>query len=252
MIARAILAGVVALAGLVAACSVGADCDPTAGCTRILFVGNSYTYVNDLPSTVATLARSRGHAVSVTMVAQGGETLADHVSSGDVARAIGASRWSAIVLQEQSEVPAAPDLRASGMVPAAAQLAGLARAAGARLLFFETWAHRDGWPERGLPSARRMQSALDDGYDAAARATNAAAVPVGDAWMAAVDADPEINLWQDDGSHPTAAGTYLAAVALDASIFGDDPVGLPAADGVSADQAAALRQVVARVLAGAG
>ena len=63
------------------ACSGSPACSGSAGsatCTRVLFVGNSYTYVNDLPTMFATLSASGDHSVQTGMVASGGATLADH------------------------------------------------------------------------------------------------------------------------------------------------------------------------------
>ena len=74
-------------------------------CTRVLFIGNSYTYVNDLPATFMNLARAGGHKTEVGMSAQGGWMLADHVKSSDTISMIDLNKWSFVVLQEQSEVP---------------------------------------------------------------------------------------------------------------------------------------------------
>jgi hypothetical protein len=75
-------------------------------CSRVLFLGNSYTYVNDLPITFARLAQSGGHSVEVGMVANGGETLSQHAAAADDAGKISSQRWSYVVLQEQSDTPA--------------------------------------------------------------------------------------------------------------------------------------------------
>jgi hypothetical protein len=53
--------------------------------------------------------------------------------------------------------------------------------------------------------------------------------------------DPAIALWQDDGSHPSAAGTYLAACVLYTRIFGATPVGISASEGLSPDIARILQ-----------
>jgi hypothetical protein len=54
---------------------------PAPAPTRVLFVGNSLTFVNDLPEIFAELARSGGYALEVEMSAQGGQTLAGHARS---------------------------------------------------------------------------------------------------------------------------------------------------------------------------
>jgi hypothetical protein len=47
--------------------------------TRILFIGNSYTYVNNLPKTFARIAKSGGHRVVTAVSAEAGWALSDHV-----------------------------------------------------------------------------------------------------------------------------------------------------------------------------
>ena len=60
-------------------------CDPgISKCTRIFFVGNSYTSVNDLPTMFANLAWSGGHRVETGVRAPGGWTLGDHDRAPDV------------------------------------------------------------------------------------------------------------------------------------------------------------------------
>src|SRR5208283_2631654 len=89
-------------------CAPAMDCSnlqANEACTRVLFIGNSYTYVNDLPTTFANLARAGGHKTEVGMSAQGGWMLADHVKSPDTLAKIDSEKWNFVVLQEQSEVP---------------------------------------------------------------------------------------------------------------------------------------------------
>jgi hypothetical protein len=215
-----------------------------SSCTRVLFIGNSYTFVNDLPGTFASLARSGGHRVEVGMVADGGWTFAQHVASSATSGAIGSKPWNFIVLQEQSQIPSVPALREAQMYPAARQLVTAIRAGGAQPVFFETWAHRDGWREEGIPDYAGMQAAIDDGYREIAQEQDAALAPVGAAWSAALG-QGDLTLWQDDGSHPTVAGTYLAACVFYTVIFGRSPEGLSYRAGLSAGDAALLQSIAA-------
>jgi hypothetical protein len=217
--------------------------DAQAACTRVLFIGNSYTYVNDLPSMLAALARAGGHQIETGMAAEGGLTLADHVASTATQAKLGSAHWDIVVLQEQSQIPAIAQFRADQMYPAARQLIRTIRLDGAKPMFYLTWAHRDGWPENGLPDYARMQAQIDQGYLAIGRELGVAVAPVGRAWATVVSQNPRPGLWQDDGSHPTTAGTYLAAAVFYAAIFDASPVGLSDDAGLPSDQAASLRQV---------
>jgi hypothetical protein len=216
-----------------------------AACTRVLFVGNSYTYVNDLPAMFADLARSGGRAVEVGTDAPGGATLADHAASGVTRDAIGSAAWDVVVLQEQSVLPVWPTSVAGSFEPAAHALADAATSAGARPVLFETWAHRDGWPDAGLAGYASMQRRISAAYRTVGRDLGLDVAPIGTAWAAARASHPEIDLWQPDGSHPTAAGTYLAACVLYASLFGLSPEGLGGGGGLPAATVRVLQETAA-------
>jgi hypothetical protein len=248
MLRRLLILCVLALAQL--GCTGSSACHGSGGCTRVLFIGNSYTYVNDLPTTFATLAGSGGESVETGMLAEGGATLADDAAASDTATTLASQHWNAVVLQEQSEIPSIEQFRQTEMYPAARQLVGMVRAAGAQPVFFLTWAHRDGWPEDGLPNYASMQSAIDDGYLTIAREQSAAIAPVGYAWWTMLTQDPGAGLWLDDGSHPTMEGTYLAACVFYATIFKLSPVGLPYDAGLPSDEAATLQEIAANVVLG--
>jgi uncharacterized protein DUF4886 len=245
---------ILVLAGVSAALGIGfltlgpkpgcPDAAQSPACTRVLFIGNSYTMVNDLPSMFVNLARSGGHRVEVGTAAEGGWSLADHAGSSVTAATLASANWDIVVLQEQSQIPSVEQLRQAQMYPAARRLIGAIRNQGARPLFFLTWARRDGWPENGMPDYASMQSAIDDGYLAIAADQHAAVAPVGNAWSALLRRDSPATLWQDDGSHPTVAGTYLAACVFYATIFRESPKGLGYHSNLSPDEATTL-QIVA-------
>ncbi len=217
-------------------------------CTRVLFLGNSYTDVNDLPHVFAELAASGGQHVGTGKLAPGGVGLADHVKMPDSQAALASTRWNVVVLQEQSQVPSVPSIRAQQMDPAARTLVASVRAGGARPLFLETWGHRDGWPDYAMPDFDTMQTRIEQGYLEIAHELDVAVAPAGEAWRSARLHAPQVDLWQPDGSHPTVAGTYLAACVLYASIFGRSPVGLSFTADLPAATAQALQTAAAHTV----
>jgi hypothetical protein len=234
-------------------CSGSAGCGApgdSTGCTRVLFIGNSYTLANDLPAMFAKLAKSGGRRVETGMTADGGLTLADDAASPPTTSMLTSARWGVVVLQEQSQIPSVNASRQGQMYPAARQLVGMIDDAGAMPMLFLTWARRDGWPENGMASYARMQSAIDDGYLTIAREQHVAVAPVGFAWSRAVDQDAGSGLWQDDGSHPAAKGTYLAACVFYASIFRQSPLGLTYYAGLTGDEATQLQRIAADTVLG--
>jgi hypothetical protein len=235
-----------ALSGL-AGCSNPADSRP---CTRVLFVGNSYTSVNDLPTVFAELARSGGHRVETGSATADGATLADHVSSSATAALLRSAKWDIVILQEQSQIPAIDQFRQTQMYPAARKLVSMVRQTGAQPVFFITWAHRDGWSENGLVSYGSMQAAIDDAYLAIAGELGVGLAPVGYAWQTLLGQETSAGLWKDDGSHPTEKGTYLAACVFYATIFHESPRALTYRGNLSIAEASTVQEVAAATVLG--
>jgi hypothetical protein len=191
---------------------------------RVLFIGNSYTYVNDLPMVIADLAAAahEARAFKPDVVLVGGATLEVQIAGHDALPAIARGGWDAIVLQEQSTRPiTAPDK----MWRDARTLTDAARKVSAKVVLYETWA-REAAPE--------TQDSLTHVYHTAASAVGATVAPVGEVWSAfrsqegAIPEGAHSALFRDDGSHPSPLGTYLAATVLYEILYGKSPVGLPA------------------------
>lgn len=82
---------------------------------RILFIGNSHTYFNDMPAMVAEKARKAGFDCEVTMIAHGGWYLEQHVQEPDVRFNILYGHYDYVVLQEFSH-PFGPEEKFFGAV----------------------------------------------------------------------------------------------------------------------------------------
>lgn len=231
-----------------AGCSSFKPCSEDPSCTRVLFIGNSYTYFNDLPGTFASLAKSGKHRVEAGMAAEGGFSLADHVESTATRDMIKSSQWDFIVLQEQSQRPSDVVVRETKMYPPARILVSSIRKNGAEPIFFLTAGHKNGWPENAIPTYKEMQQGLNNGYLTIARELDARVAPVGVAWAVTRREKPGMNLWQDDGSHPAVLGTYLAACVFYATIFQESPEGLSFLDGLSQADAEWLQKVAAETV----
>jgi hypothetical protein len=206
---------------------------------RVLFIGNSITFFNDLPEMFAELARSGGHEVEAAMSAEGGWTLSDHAASAMTLDKIEQGNWGFVVLQEQSAIPSIADRRSQEMYPAVRLLHERIEDSGADTILFMTWAHRDGLP--GVGDCADMQAQLEAGYVDIATELDAMVAPVGIAWQHAVGQDPQLDLWQTDGLHPGREGTYLAACVFYAVIFLQSPEGLPYGAGLSEETAQFLQ-----------
>ncbi len=232
------------------ACSATPRCSdhPSEECTRILFIGNSYTFENDLPGMFAELASSGHHFMETRTLAQGGWTLADHVNDKNTLPAIQSERWDYVVLQEQSEIPAFEQSRTASMYPAARTLVRMIEQNGENPIFFMTWAYRDGDKAYGYNDYDSMQNQIVVGYLSIVRELGVPMAPAGYAWWWIRKQAPEIDLWQSDGSHPNPNGTYLAACVFYATIFRESPEGLGYTARIPVKNAQALQSAAARVV----
>jgi hypothetical protein len=217
---------------------------------RILFVGNSYTANNDLPGNIAALAKSAGHPVEVDARAPGGWWLRDHAGSSDTLDKIATGDFDFVVLQEQSMAPADSRFAERESVPAARRLSTRIDQSGARTVMFMTWGHRGGSREVGHRSYDSMQVAIADTYERLGEVVVGPVAPVGAAWWMARAERPDIVLYESDGNHPSAYGTYLAAAVLAATILDIDPTEFDTDLELIPDYAAALREFASRAVSG--
>lgn len=210
---------------------------------RILFLGNSYTYYNDLPLMFRSLAKAAQPELSleVKAITEGGISLGELWHKRDVQETLDREKWDYVVLQEHSMLGwAYRDGEEMLNDPAyfwqdVQLFAPKIRKAGAQPVLYLTWSRK---------SKPDVQPDLDYAYATAAKEVRAKVAPVGRAWFAIRQTEPEIELYASDGSHPSLAGSYLAACVFVNTLIGarcpamPTPVGLPA-EHVAALQAAA-------------
>ncbi len=194
---------------------------------RVLFIGNSLTYYNNLPRMLEQLAWSSGvpQKLETRLVVFGGATLRSHWHRGQALKAIREGVWDYVVLQEQSALGAVymvngtrwitPDPRSFHEY--ARLFDGEVKRVGARTIFFLTWARKDTPP--------REQAGLAYAYVQIAKELQALVAPVGLAWQMARMEEPSMNLYLGDGSHPSPTGSYLAACVFHALLYDKSPFG---------------------------
>lgn len=79
------------------------------GPRRVLFVGNSISYYNDIPAVLAQLAAAvYGVDIEADMLARGGASLADHLAHGSLLQEIARGHFDTVILQERSGLLACP------------------------------------------------------------------------------------------------------------------------------------------------
>jgi len=213
---------------------------------RVLFIGNSLTAANDLPAMVESLARAAGErTLEWKAVLKPGASLEDQWEAGDAVAGIRSQRWDVVVLQQ------GPSSRPESRVLLRRDTARFAkeiRAAGGRPALYMVWPAR---------SRAGDFDGVSISYRTAAKDVDGLIFPAGDAWREAWKRDAKAELYSPDGLHPSAEGSYLAALVLYEVLFEKSPLGLPGrvadpAGRVLADVAPARARLLQEAAAAAG
>jgi hypothetical protein len=225
-------------------CTASADAQNKT--RKVLFLGNSYTYFNDLPQMIAELAASAGDTLLYDSHSIGGYTLTDHFASATSLNKILADDWDYIVLQEQSQRPAF--IIPSAFMNGFSDLNSYIRANKpcAQITSFMTWGYKNGDLQNcasnpGVCTYDGMQQLVTDRYMAMSELYDAEVTAVGVVWKYIKQNHPTINLYQADESHPTVAGSYVAACSFYASLFRKNPLLITDNQGLNATAAATIR-----------
>ena len=204
--------------------------------TRVLFIGNSLTYVNDVPGILQALADSAGgERLAVASRTLPNYALIDHWFEGVASREVAKGGWGWVVMQ-QGWTPAG--IYRDTLRLAARNFGAEIAKIGAKGAMYQTW------PPSNRPNdfAGSIES-----YELAAADIGGVVFPVARAWLATWDRDRSIELYSD-GLHASVAGSYLAALVMYARIFDRTPVGLPAALRTRAGALIRVDAAIARTL----
>lgn len=198
--------------------------------TKILFIGNSFTYYNDMDQLFAGLAEAAGYDVQAERITIGGHNLSQFASLTDeggkqVEAALTAQDdYDIIVLQEQSTRPITnPSLFEDGVTKLCSRIRETQK--DCQIFLYATW----GYPEQATAKGQtvpEMETSIRTAYLSAASKAGAQVSPVGEAFTAVYGAHSSIMLYADDQRHPSYEGSYLAACVHAAKLLGIDPRGL--------------------------
>lgn len=185
---------------------------------RVLFIGNSYTYFGNLPHSVEAMCKAMDFPLEAYQSTIGGANLGEHWRGDRELNSrslIDQGDWDYVVLQDfsLSAVRTPDSLHKYGHL-----LIDEIQEIGAEPMMYMTWA-REFNP--------LMIDKIRMGYEQLARTADARISPVGLVWQRARALRPDLDIYDSDGSHPSALGTYLTACVFYGVITGSSPVGLP-------------------------
>ncbi len=199
--------------------STGPSDDPVpdpAATTRILFVGNSLTYVNDLPGMVKALADSAGiTGVQTAQIAKPDYALEDHWNDGQARDVIDRGGWHVVVMQQG---PSAVLANRANLRQWARTFADLIKSKAGVPAMYQVW-----------PALANFSDfdASAESYRLAAQDISGRFLAAGNAWRAAWAREASLPLYSSDGLHPSVTGTYLAALTIFGGVFHRSVIGSP-------------------------
>ena len=193
----------------------------------VLFIGNSYTYANNMPQMVSELAFSFGDTLNFESSTPGGATFNTHSTNINTLNKISQKPWDYVVLQDQSQNPSlSPSYVSANVYPYGSQLIDLIEINNicTEPIFYMTWGRKYGdqsncssYPP--VCTYLGMQQRLKESYLSMGMNNDASVSPVGISFKNSIDLDSTIDLYSPDYSHPSIYGSYLAACTFYSTIF---------------------------------
>ncbi len=192
----------------------------------ILFIGNSYTYVEDIPGKFKSLAESAGKSVFIDSYTPGGQTLQAHYSDAQTIAKINAHQWKYVILQEQSQMPYLYPQTTQQYANMIAFQYIKANNPCTEVVMYMTWARQAGeaWLTTIGKTHDEMATYYENFYSNLWQYVPSRVSPVGAAFHIATNNG--INIYSGDGSHQNADGAYLSACVFYATLYKESPVGL--------------------------
>ncbi len=198
---------------------------------KVLFIGNSYIAVNNLPSIVSAMATNTGDLLIYDSNTPGGFRFMNHAANTTTLNKINSNNWDYVVLQAQSQEAAFSQSQMNNEVfPYATTLSNAIRQNNecSQPLFYMTWGRQNGDPGNcpyipWVCTYEGMDDVIRNSYLFMAEQNQAELSPVGAVWRYIRLNNPSINLYSSDESHPSMAGSYAAACAFYTMIYKKDP-----------------------------
>jgi hypothetical protein len=214
---------------------------------NVLFIGNSYTSVNNLPLLVKNLSTSAGKTLNIDSNMPGGFPLSSHLNDATTFSKISQGNWDYVILQEQSQIPTIDYYRYNDMYPAMTDLKSVIEQYNpcAKIITYMTWGRRFGGQQCDpsgtycspvFANFNHMQDSLTSAYLEISEQLNIQCAPVGVTWQNILN-DTTLVLHSGDNSHPNIDGSYVAALTIFSSIWKQSSFGLTYTAGLSSQLA---------------
>lgn len=219
---------------------------------RVLLIGNSFTYYHDCDSMLLQIARSQGLDIRLGEYLKGGQTFGQHLNLPKTSEAIAAGNYRYAFIQDYSNGAAlyARDKRKDVLENTLELKRRILQASpDCQVILERTWSY-EGAQAGGFGNAANMDLYLAKGAAAIARKAHVWLSPIGVGFNTVRAERPDINLFEPDAKHQSAAGSYLKCCINYLVLTGKPFEGEVAACGVATETAAYLQKVAERTVLG--
>ncbi len=217
----------------------------------ILFLGNSFTHMNDMPAIFNKIAIAKGKSVHVSKNTQAGASFHVHTTRLDMFEKIKERKWDYIVLQAYSREFCHPKHYIdTASIPYITQIIDSIKLNNAcsNLLLYNTWGYKNGFAEREeINTYEKMQDSIICGYKYVSDIYKIPIVPVGMVWKYVRENNPELNLYVEDEAHPNKLGSYLSACTFYTALFNETPEGVITST-ISKENAEIIQKAAAEIV----
>ena len=217
---------------------------------NILFLGNSFTYYNDMPTMLEQLGIMNGYQVHVEQLTYGGYSLFQFINEVEVASKVKQlfreKHWDYVILQDQSSKPLYDKLE---LISSIASLDKMIKQQDGKTILYSTWSYRDdsAMLQSTTLTYDDFYNVLTKGYEEAGELVHAVVAPVGTVFHKLTKEYSEIDLIIEDDFHPNIKGSFVAAYVFYSLIFGNDNSSyIP--DDLNEKDAEILRKVVQEIV----
>ena len=190
--------------------------------TKVLFIGNSITYFNNMPQTFADIAKSHGDTVDITVYAPGGTGFANHLVDPTVYNHFMAGDWDYVILQPGSNESPGFSYPISTTMQRARILKDSIKKYSpcAKVLFYEISYGVWGTTPANVYTYDTTMFRIRRNIQLLADSTKSFLAPAGECIKTIWDRNPSDLLWGSAGNiHPNNKGSYIIACSFYASIF---------------------------------
>ena len=221
--------------------------------TRVLCLGNSFTYFHGSPVMLKELAWKEGHYLDISASLKGGWTMAKHFELPMTKEIVAEGGYDYVLLQDQSQAPAkvGKDKKEHAqLVKDMAAMADVVREASPKCkpMVECTWAY-PGKENGGFESYEAFYAYAKKGAKVMANAVGKSKIsPIADAFDIVLKERPDINLYHTDNYHQSKEGSYLKSCVNYLMLFGEPFGDKPADCLLDKEVAAYLRGVAERVV----